>query len=67
VTLNRDFHIAVALILNEKSGLGTSLNNRTSSEAEAGRRIKGRSRYSHCFKKLSWSIIENGEKINENN
>jgi hypothetical protein len=71
VILNRHFHIGVALILNEESSLGTSLNNRTCSEAEASghqdRRNKGRSRYSPCFKKLSWSIIEFGEKINENN
>jgi hypothetical protein len=30
------------------------------------RRIKGRSRYSPCLKKLYWFIIEYGEKINEN-
>jgi hypothetical protein len=54
VILNQYFHIVVAWILKEKYRLGTSLNNRTCSEAEAGghqdRRIKGRSRYSPCFK-----------------
>jgi hypothetical protein len=67
VTLNRNYHIAVTCILKEKDRLGTSLNNRTCIEAEEGRRIKGRSRYSPCFKNLSWSILEYGEKINENN
>jgi hypothetical protein len=48
----------------EKFRLGTSLYYRTCSEAAAGghydRRIKGRSRYSPCLKKLWWFIIENG-------
>jgi len=31
-----------------------------------GRRIKGRSRYSSCLKKVILSIVEYGKKINEN-
>jgi len=76
VILNRNFQIIVALILNEKSNLGTSLevvlkplqNNRTYSEAEEGRRIYGAFPiFSLRLKSYDGSIINYAEKINENN
>ena len=49
VILNRNFHIAVALIIKEKYRLGTSLTIGHALKRKRAGESMGRSRYSPCF------------------